>query len=359
MGLRGIVYFIDSSVFLVDDSRDESSFDLSDTSLHADIEDPLMYALKVQVPSAPWEFYVLSQLFHRLSITPQILKSIVQPYSCHLLDGESCLMLSFGKHGTLLDCVNSSSRNGGSRGLDEVLVAFFTVEILQTILAVHEVGVFHQFNSQIIHGDLKIDNVLLRLDLDQDWSTFEYNGGGHNAAGPWDNVGVQLIDWGVSIDMNSFEEGQMFKSGKKSDASTDCWAVRNELEWSFDIDWYGVASIIHVMFFGLISQLKLGTYMTVREETFTPELISSMFEDRIPFVAPTVPRLVIASSLKRYWNVGMWKRVFEFLLNAGYYERCIACDGVRREVERAMGEVAAWLKERDGRDLRSCLRKLV
>jgi checkpoint serine/threonine-protein kinase len=51
--------------------------------------------------------------------------------------------------------------------------------------------------------------------------------------------------------MNAFPEDQLFISSKKSDPSTDCWAIRNELPWSFDIDFYGIASIIHVMFFGI------------------------------------------------------------------------------------------------------------
>jgi hypothetical protein len=137
-------------VFLVEESKDESCVLCSTSIQDVDVDNtPRLFALKVQVPSAPWEFYILNILSHRFADSPQIQKSIVQPYSCHLLDGESCILLSFGKHGTLLDSVNSSSKNGGfsqgSRGFDEILVAFFSVEIIQCILAVHRVGVCFAF----------------------------------------------------------------------------------------------------------------------------------------------------------------------------------------------------------------------
>jgi hypothetical protein len=105
--------------------------------------------------------------------------------------------------------------------------------------------------------------------------------------------------------------------------------------------------------------------MTVREETFQKELIETMFSGRIIYTTPTVPRLVIASSLKRYWNVDMWKRLFELLLNAGYYNKCMLESGgsgefpVRGEIERCVGEVTGWLREKDGRDLRTSLRRLI
>lgn len=107
------------------------------------------FALKVQIPSAPWEFYVLSQLHHRLSLSnapSKVINSIVRPYSCHILQGESCLLLSYGQYGTLLDSVNNSSSTSsyitnGSRGFDELLVAYFTIEIIGIILSIHNAGV--------------------------------------------------------------------------------------------------------------------------------------------------------------------------------------------------------------------------
>jgi hypothetical protein len=52
---------------------------------------------------------------------------------------------------------------------------------------------------KIIHGDVKIDNVLLRADMDQDWSVCEYQGGGKDVVGAWGNVGIELIDWVSTI----------------------------------------------------------------------------------------------------------------------------------------------------------------
>ncbi|KAJ3228093.1 hypothetical protein HK099_006718 [Clydaea vesicula] len=287
-----------------------------------------LVAMKIQSPSAPWEYYILSQLQNRLS--ELTLKSIINPLSCHVFQQESVLTLSYGKFGSILDCINKAHKNGfGSGGttsslsssLDEVLVAFFTVEMLNVLEKVHACG--------IIHGDVKADNFLVRLDIDEEeiWdSPYQKGGGESEDADGWENVGIELIDWGNSIDLRVFPESQKFIKGaiKKADPSIDPWEIRNGKEFTYEIDWYGCASVIHVMLF--------GKYMTILEEeadlsyylTYASKFkVANIHINKIADLMITKPHLKLSNNLKRYWNMELWQRTFEILLNSSVYNEIL------------------------------------
>jgi checkpoint serine/threonine-protein kinase len=129
------------------------------------------------------------------------------------------------------------------------------------------------------------------LDAGSDWESV-YRADG--TAG-WNSKGLSLIDWGSSIDVLSFPEDQKFmKLVSTGDSSIECWQVRNQKAWTYEIDWYGCASVIHVLLF--------GTYMSVMEQE-----------------GSETPHLELKSHFKRYWNSNLWKDTFDLLLNAGTY----------------------------------------
>lgn len=115
-------------------------------------------ALKLESPPAPWEFYILSLLRSRLPV--RVNDSIAKPLSCYLYKDESALLMEYRNQGTLLNCVNLANSGGygsgsscgpvtsGQSGVDELLAAFWTVELLRIIETVHAAGV--------IHGDIKV-----------------------------------------------------------------------------------------------------------------------------------------------------------------------------------------------------------
>ena len=97
------------------------------------------------------------------------------------------------------------------------------------------------------------------LPEDMEW-TSQYQ---ENGNGGWDRKGLTLIDFGKSIDLSFFKNLQYFLSDRKGtsgDSSYECWEVRNGHEWKYEVDWYGVASVLHVLLF--------GKYMEVSEESF-------------------------------------------------------------------------------------------
>ena len=69
--------------------------------------------------------------------------------NAYLFDNGSCLVNELHPAGTLLDVVNLY----GKDGLPEELTLYFAIELMHIIEKMHA--------SQIIHGDVKPDNILI------------------------------------------------------------------------------------------------------------------------------------------------------------------------------------------------------
>lgn len=126
--------------------------------------------------------------------------------------------------------------------MDELVCFFFAVELLKVVEALHR--------AEIIHGDLKIDNCLVRLDevpssVKGGW-TSQYDGEG---GGGWASKGVRMIDFGKSIDMSLYPEGQTFVAEWEVD-QRDCVEMREARPWSYQTDYFGLASVFYCMLFG-------------------------------------------------------------------------------------------------------------
>jgi len=222
------------------DSDDEDEDDEVDRSL---------VAIKVEKPGAVWEAVILDRILSRVD-EPM---SIIRPRELIAFADESYLVLDFAPQGTLLDAVNKASNMGiapatagGPSALDELVAIFFTIELLSVIESLHR--------SQFIHGDIKIDNCLVRLDAipsfeggNSGWSS-QYSAQGKNG---WRHKGMKLIDFGRGIDMSLFPAGQSqkFIANWKVD-ERDCVEMREGREWSYETDYFGLASICYCMLFG-------------------------------------------------------------------------------------------------------------
>lgn len=235
--------------------------------------------VKLQDARSPWEYWAISRLRERIS--QRLAVSIIRPISCVVTANETFLHMPRGK-GTLLDCVNFATARGGK--LDEALAAFWAVEILRTLEGIHQNG--------FIHGDVKLDNCLFRCGFEEqqeDWEKIYRQDG----KGGWSEVGITLIDWGNSLDLRLFENGQKFISEPGGDPSILCWEARNRKAWTYEKDWYGAAGAIHVLLF--------GKYMEVSE--------SESAKGERPTLRP-------AAKVPRYYQAHIWDKTFEVLLNA-------------------------------------------
>lgn len=239
-------------------------------------------ALKMEDPPTPWEFYIMRQAKQRLGVS-RASDSIVSAYEMHVFQDECYLIEEFRDQGTLLDLVNICRAD--SQLMDEQLVMFFTVELFRTIEALHGKG--------IIHGDLKADNILVRFDALQkgeEWDS-AYQRDGRDG---WASKGVSLIDFGRGIDMKVFKPDVKFMA-EWDLTENDCAEMHEARPWTYQIDYHGLAGIIHTMLFG--------------------KYIATIAEKGAGLGAGATKTYKIKESLKRYWQTEIWHDCFDILLN--------------------------------------------
>lgn len=277
-------------------------------------------AVKVENgPSSAWEFYMIRTAHERLRHARKHSRgvdSIVRAHELHVHQRESFLVEDYRGQGTLLDLVNIlrndslSSTHPTDGGLDEALAMFFSVELFRTIEALHATG--------ILHGDIKADNCLVRLDDfpsepptkglslldlgDSSTSTSTTDPRDTPAYAPsgafgWRAKGLALIDFGRAVDMNAFPSNVQFLADWET-GTHECNEIREARPWTHQIDLYGIAGVIHVLLFG-----KYIESAPVRTSDASASASSRTYR--------------IRESLKRYWDRDIWSDVFDLLLNPG------------------------------------------
>lgn len=228
-------------------------------------------AVKMESGTAPWEFYILRTIQSRIAHSREI-DSIVDAESMFSYADESYLILDYLSQGTILDAINAIHS-----GLPECVAMFFTIELLRTIESLHDHG--------IIHGDIKPDNVMLRLNpiADHQWSKY-YDRHGRNG---WGDKGIVLIDFGRAMDLTKLRPDVRFISDWKMD-NQDCIQMQQGKPWTYDADYYGIAAIVHLMLFG---------------QYIKTEQVDGQHR--------------ITSTLKRYWQRDLWEKLLSLLINPG------------------------------------------
>lgn len=296
-----------------------------------DDDDNSMVALKVVKPRNLWEFHVLRRI-HR-TLPASLTRSIITPHALYAFRDESHLLLELCSHGSLLDAVNRAGLTGISQQgacLDELLVFFFTIELLRFLEGMHTSG--------FIHGDLKIDNCLLRFEELPGSLSSIYQPSGE---GGWEYRGIKVIDFGRTIDTSLFpaRHSQQFIADWPAD-DRDCFELREGRPWTYQTDYFGLAGIVYCMLF--------GKYIEASSVVHAPD--STDME----------PIYKIATPLKRYWQTDILTRLFDMLLNpcSVRVDRslpiCKELGGVRVEMER-------WLQSncnRSSNTLKGLLKKV-
>ncbi|GAW25235.1 putative bub protein kinase [Rosellinia necatrix] len=282
-------------------------------------------ALKMEQPPTAWEFFMMRLAADRLGPQHRATASISAAHELHLYQDEGFLLLPFHPYPTLLSVVNFF-REQPSGTMDETLAMFFTIELLRTVEALH--------TQQILHGDLKVDNCLLRLgggDGDGDAAPPLSNQWSADGSGGWAERGVVLIDFGRGIDMRAFRGDVQFVADWKT-TKEDCAEVREGRPWTWQIDYHGLAGIVHCLLFGRYietvraDQGGLGTAAGGR-------------------------RYRVRESLKRYWQTDLWADCFDLLLNPGAHATAtatasepVARPPIARGLRAVRERMEAWLE---------------
>lgn len=303
-------------------------FAAEDTTLaDNDPDEVIPVAIKVVRPKNLWEFHVLHNL--RSSLPPDLRTSIIEPHALFAFRDESFLILEMCSRGTLLDLVNRVHEiNVGQKGacLDELLVVFFTIELLRLLEGIHARG--------FIHGDLKIDNCLLRLE-DVPGGSSAWSSAYHpDGSGGWSYKGIKLIDFGRTIDTRQFPKGQLFVADWPTDVR-DCREMREGEPWTYQPDYFGLAGIVYCMLYGRYFDEK--SVVEGQEGTYK-----------------------LSASFKRYWQVDLWTELFDLLLNptlvrpGGQLPLCAELTSIRLKFEE-------WLQKNDrgvARSLQGLIKKV-
>ncbi|EFO27664.2 BUB protein kinase [Loa loa] len=191
-------------------------------------EDGNFYAVKFEMPPCKWEVYACEAL--RIRMPKAMLDGIMNIRDAYLFPNASAIVYEYHKYGNLLDMINNlQAKNMSCSGLLTVYLAW---EIGRILRAVH--------NVQIIHGDVKPDNFMILNRLNED-ATLEQ-------ILDKKSFTLKLIDWGRAIDMNSLK-GCTFR-GKAGTVAFDCSEMQDGRPWTYQTDFYGFISTLHVIIYG-------------------------------------------------------------------------------------------------------------
>ena len=299
-------------------------------------------AIKCEDPPTSWEFYMMSTLRTRLGDCSRECSSILKPYSFHLFADEGYLIEQYLDQGTLLDLVNLAKAEP-SGVLDEVVAMFFTVELLRTVEAMHAQG--------ILHGDLKADNCLVRLSpvpQSEDWDSQFHRDGSFG----WASKGLSLIDFGRGIDMRHFRADVQFVADWKT-GKADCVEMRELRPWTWQVDYWGMAGVIHSLLFG-----KYIEDVPVDANGAKHDLDGELAE--VGIKTGKMKRYKLKESLKRYWQADLWAPLFELLLNptAHVEEEEGGKMPVAKGLRRCREAMEDWLEAEAGKKgLKNALRR--
>lgn len=234
-----------------------------------------LVAIKAETPANRWELHCLRKAEKLLAGT-RTASSVVRAHRFVAYEDASVLLLDYLPQGTLLNLVNHAQDAGvaarGEGGLEELLAMFFTIELMRTVESLHNVG--------IIHGDVKVDNCLLRVAAP---AGSVYSAEGQDG---WADAGLSLVDFGRSIDTALYPSQQVYKAGWKPEAR-DIPAIRAGYAWKYEADYMGIAAVAHTLLF--------GKYLDT--------------------ISDKDGRVRLTSTIRRYWNESIWSEFFSLMLN--------------------------------------------
>ncbi|KAL8941688.1 MAG: hypothetical protein Q9216_002101 [Gyalolechia sp. 2 TL-2023] len=309
-------------------------------------------AIKCEDPPTPWEFYIMSIIHSRLEYSSRAASSILLPYEMHLFKDEGYLVEQYLDQGTLLDLVNTAKADSPSGVLDEPIAMFFTVELLRTMESLHSIG--------ILHGDLKADNCLVRLHSDDKvhWDPTYHRNGDH----AWASKGLSLIDFGRGIDMEQFGPETQFIADWKT-TKQDCPEMREMRPWTYQVDYWGCAGVVHSLLFGKYIEDVAVEAPTIKSSSFAEDDDDENNDGNqtIAIKAQREKRWRLKEPLKRYWQQELWGNLFELLLNPTRY--LDGEEGAQMPVVKGLRAcregMEDWLEGEGGRKgLKSGLRRL-
>lgn len=204
----------------------------------------------------------------------------------------SVIVSKFSPYGDLIAVCNKYF-HATSKYLDEYVIMHITSQLLSIVDNLHAI--------EIIHADIKADNVLVidKFSLDRSVPC------------------IQLVDFGVSIDMNLFPKGTTFNFSHDV-IDSKCIEMREKRHWTYQLDLYGVAAVIHTMLFAKymdVEKTDLGYWRPINK---TP----------------------------RYYHRDVWDHIFHVLLNIKNCQSMPNLQDLRATLEEVLVEKESTLQRK-------------
>ncbi|XP_055907569.1 uncharacterized protein LOC129942590 [Eupeodes corollae] len=241
-----------------------------------------MFALKQERPANLWEYYICLEIQSRLH-SNEMMSGFMNVEYALIGNNASVLISKFSRYGSLITVCNKIKKET-LKNVDEYVVMHMASQLLLIMDHLHA--------SNIIHADVKPDNFVL-----MDKLVFGKK-----------QPAIQLIDFGNSIDMNLFPPGQTFTYIHENE-SFKCVEMCEKRPWTYQLDLFGLAGVIHVLLFGKYMDLiKKPTGWTHR--THVP----------------------------RYLNKTLWDVIFHSLLNINNCQTMPNLQHLRAQLEEELAE---------------------
>ncbi|TID30668.1 hypothetical protein CANINC_000735 [Pichia inconspicua] len=240
-----LVEFESGSIYCFTKELHNSSQNISYLSERMDGE---INTVIVSSPPNYWQPFIINRINEKLN-------DFIKCTAFYNFKDESYLLLPYFKQGSVSRLVNILGNHQSLTGknlLEETIVIYFTIQLLNNMLKLH--------SNRFIHCSISPENCMLNIQTPNNKLTFN---------------DVCFTDFSKSIDLSMLSQYTRFKLADE------------EHDWCFEKDYLGVANVIHTFLFGS----ELQTITTNEEVSFR-------------------------ETIKKYWQRDLWNELFKLLLNA-------------------------------------------
>ncbi|XP_026817078.1 mitotic checkpoint serine/threonine-protein kinase BUB1-like [Rhopalosiphum maidis] len=266
-----------------------------------DGENAVERALKIQKPACAWEWYISKEIKHRLKDSEKALSYFINMDQMFVFKNGSIISMEFATHGTLLSVI-LAYKVAMNRSIPITVGALLILQVTSALKYLHQ--------CQIIHGDLKPDNVIIKTLPNQ-----------------CDQPCVQLIDFGRSIDMTLFPPDTTFTHTVKT-ADFICHEMREKLPWTYQTDYFGLAGII---------------YMVLMSDYMKTQKIRKLWVPLKPF--------------PRYIDKELWGTMLSMLLNIESCKKLPNLDEIIRKLNKYLSIQQKVVLKHNFTSLKNALKK--